>query len=92
MKKASETTSASQRRVIGKIIDDSGLPVPGTNISIKGENIGSICDVNGEYFISVTDGNSILVFSFIVKLLTNWALHENAFREKDSPSTPPSIV
>lgn len=65
LKKNSETTSTTQRIVTGKITDDSGLPVPGTTISIKGENIGSICNVNGDYNISVTDGNSILIFSFI---------------------------
>jgi len=54
-----------RRTVSGTITDESGEPVPGTNIAVKGTTLGVISDVNGSYSITVPDGNAVLVFSFI---------------------------
>jgi TonB-linked SusC/RagA family outer membrane protein len=55
-----------QIRVSGKVTDaSSGAAMPGVNIQAKGTTIGAIVDVNGNYSITVNDGNATLVFSFI---------------------------
>src|SRR5512133_3443111 len=55
-----------QVRVTGIISDESsGEGMPGVNIQVKGTTIGAISDENGQYSVSVTDGNATLVFSFI---------------------------
>jgi TonB-linked SusC/RagA family outer membrane protein len=51
--------------VSGKVVDESGLAVPGVNILEKGTTNGTMTDGDGKYTINVTDGNAILVFSFV---------------------------
>ena len=55
-----------QVRVTGTITDETtGAGMPGVNIQVKGTTVGVISDENGQYSVSVTDGNATLVFSFI---------------------------
>jgi TonB-linked SusC/RagA family outer membrane protein len=51
--------------VTGTITDETGAPVPGVNVLEKGTTNGTTSDVEGRYKIAVTNGNAILVFSFI---------------------------
>ena len=51
-------------RVRGKVTNETGDPVPGVTVSVKGTNKGIITDINGQYEIQV-DSNDILVFSFV---------------------------
>jgi len=51
--------------VSGVVTDESGQPIPGANVFIKGTQTGTITDVNGEYSLQVTDPNAILMVSFI---------------------------
>ena len=50
--------------VQGTVLDDSGLPLPGVNILIKGTTIGTQTDFDGNYSIRVNPGD-ILVFSYV---------------------------
>lgn len=49
----------------GTVIDVSGEPLIGVNVSIKGTTIGSITDLDGKYTLNAPDNNSVVVFSFI---------------------------
>lgn len=49
----------------GKVNDEGGQPLPGVNILVKGTTIGTTTDAEGKYAITVSDENSVLVFSFI---------------------------
>ena len=63
---SSLTEALQQLPVTGSIIDAStNEAMPGVNIQIKGTNTGTIADTKGKYSFTVTDRNSILVFSFI---------------------------
>lgn len=54
------------RVVSGKVTSqDDGTPVPGVNVLLKGTSTGTASDADGNYSISVTGDNAILVFSFI---------------------------
>ena len=54
------------QKVWGKVTDaDTGDPLPGVNILIKGSNKGTSTDLEGKYELEVPSENSILVFSFI---------------------------
>lgn len=53
-----------QSSVSGKVTDETGEPLPGVSISIKGTALGVITDADGKYTISA-EKNSVLVFSFI---------------------------
>lgn len=49
----------------GTVTDQNGQPLPGVSVIVKGTTIGTVTDANGNYSISVPDGNSVLTFSFI---------------------------
>lgn len=51
--------------VKGTIIDSTGEPLIGVNVSIKGTTIGTISDLDGKYTLEAPSSNSIIVFSFI---------------------------
>ena len=44
---------------------ESGEPLPGVSILIKGTGTGTVSDVSGYYSLTAQDANAILVFSFI---------------------------
>lgn len=52
-------------RVTGTIVDETGEPLIGVNISIKGGSTGTISDIDGNFSLEGTDANSILVISYI---------------------------
>lgn len=56
---------AQERTISGTVKDGAGTVMPGVNVIVKGTSIGTTSDVGGKYTISMPDGSSILVFSFI---------------------------
>ncbi|UII21991.1 SusC/RagA family TonB-linked outer membrane protein [Fulvivirga ligni] len=55
----------AQNTVQGKVTSaDDGEPLPGVNIVVEGTTQGAVTDVDGNYTIQVSDGET-LVFSFI---------------------------
>lgn len=60
------STACAQLSVSGKVISsEDQSPIPGVNILVKGTNSGTITNVSGEYTISVSSSNEVLVFSFV---------------------------
>ncbi len=51
--------------VKGIVKTQSGEPIPGVTVAVKGTTIGTISDANGGYSLNVPGGNSILSFSFV---------------------------
>jgi iron complex outermembrane recepter protein len=57
---------AQNREVTGLITDaDSGSPVPGANVTIKGTTTGTATDANGKFSLSVPAGTNSLTISFV---------------------------
>ena len=54
-----------QTVITGKVTDTDGNPLPGASVVIKGTVQGTITDTDGAYSLSVPDGNTTLVFSFV---------------------------
>ncbi|MDP4186622.1 MAG: TonB-dependent receptor [Bacteroidota bacterium] len=54
----------AQQVVKGKIIDDENLPLPGVSVLVKGKTQGTVCDMDGNYSITVSSSD-VLVFSMI---------------------------
>ncbi|GJM59942.1 TonB-dependent receptor [Persicobacter diffluens] len=56
---------AQGRVVTGTVTaEESGEPIPGVNVTVKGSATGTITDIEGKYSLNV-DGAKSLVFSFI---------------------------
>lgn len=51
--------------VSGRVVDETGDPLPGVSIMIKGTTQGVVTDIDGRYSIQVPNANSKLVYSFI---------------------------
>lgn len=56
---------AQQITVTGTVTMETGETVPGTTILEKGTTNGAITDIDGNYTISVSGSESVLVFSFV---------------------------
>ena len=57
---------AQTRTVTGKVTGvDDGSSLPGVNVVVKGTANGTVTDVNGNYTVSFTESNAVLVFSFV---------------------------
>jgi TonB-linked SusC/RagA family outer membrane protein len=54
-----------QKTVTGTIVDSDGVPLPGANIVEKGTTNGVTADFDGNFSISVSDENAILIFSYL---------------------------
>ena len=57
-------TQAQQKTVSGNVSDQSGLPLPGVNIIVKGTSHGTQTDFDGNYSIQVSVGD-VLSFSYV---------------------------
>lgn len=52
--------------VTGKVTSaDDDSPLPGVNVYVKGTQVGTITDSEGDYSLTTTEDNGILVFSYI---------------------------
>jgi len=59
------TTQLQGIVVTGRVTDETGDPVSGANVLVKGTKIGVTTDMNGRFSIVVPDENATLQFSFV---------------------------
>ncbi len=52
-------------QVSGKVLDETGQPLIGVNIVLKGTSIGTITDLDGSYTLRITPNPAILVFTYV---------------------------
>jgi TonB-linked SusC/RagA family outer membrane protein len=57
--------SAAQGKITGKVTDENGEPLPGATVKVKGTTYGAVADADGNYMISLPEGNYTLVVSYI---------------------------
>ncbi|MEE4285693.1 MAG: carboxypeptidase-like regulatory domain-containing protein, partial [Mariniphaga sp.] len=56
---------AQQKTINGTVTDDTGSPLPGVTIVVKGTTTGTITNVDGVYELDVPESANVLVFSYI---------------------------
>ena len=56
---------AQEQIITGAVTESSGATLPGVNILVKGTTTGAISDQDGNYSITVSGENAVLVYSFI---------------------------
>lgn len=52
---------AQTHLVKGRVLDETGQGYPGAGINVKGTNIGTVTDVDGNFQLNVPDNNNVLV-------------------------------
>lgn len=63
----SVSVSFGQGRVVtGTVTEaDTGDPIPGANVVVKGTSSGSVTDIDGKYSVNIPDDGAVLAFSFV---------------------------
>lgn len=59
------TVADQGKTVKGKVVDPSGLPLPGVTVYFKGTTGGTITNPDGTFTLPVTENGKTLVFSFV---------------------------
>ena len=63
---ATEPEKPQEIPVRGRVTDsEKGEGLPGVSVAVKGQSRGTSTNANGDFQLSVVDGNSVLVFSYI---------------------------
>lgn len=62
---AGEGPVAQQRIVSGKVTDEDGQPIPGVTVLIKGTQVGTTSDIDGNFTIDVPLDAKTLLFTFV---------------------------
>ena len=63
---ATEPEKPQEISVRGRVTDsEKGDGLPGVSVAVKGQTRGTSTNANGDFQLSVVDGNSVLVFSYI---------------------------
>jgi TonB-dependent starch-binding outer membrane protein SusC len=61
-----ETVDLQQQRTVsGAVTDNSGQPLPGVTVVVKGTTQGTVTNADGNYSLSNIPEDAILVFSFV---------------------------
>ena len=57
---------AQQKQIVkGTVVDDKRLPLIGASITVKGTNVKTLTNSNGEFSIAVPEGKEILVVAYV---------------------------
>lgn len=56
---------AQQKMIKGSVKDETGQPLIGVTIQVKGTSMGTVTDAKGNFSIDVPAGDSTLTFSYV---------------------------
>lgn len=56
---------AQERSIAGSVTDESGSPMPGVSVVIRGTSQGTATDTDGRYTLTVPGDDATIVFSFV---------------------------
>ncbi len=93
-KKQGYAFNPSVKKVIGNVTDQSGTPLPGTNIVIAGTTIGTQTDFDGNYTLEVPYGQE-LEFSYIGQITQTRPIYSsviNISMEEDATALDEVVV
>ena len=63
--KSNLASQQQQKTITGTVTDNSGQPLPGVTVVVKGTTQGTVTNVDGNYSISNIPEDATLVFSFV---------------------------
>lgn len=59
------TALAQEISIRGVVLDETGEGLPGANVFVKGESVGTATDFEGNFVLKVPSNNSVIVASFV---------------------------
>ncbi|MBF4507733.1 TonB-dependent receptor [Flavobacterium sp. JLP] len=60
-----ENSNEVDYSLVGKILDENGLPLPGVSVALVGGNKQGISDFDGQFYINLPKGKHVLKVSYI---------------------------
>ncbi|MBV6647386.1 MAG: TonB-dependent receptor, partial [Cyclobacteriaceae bacterium] len=59
--------TSAQHRLVGGVVTDpeSGEPLPGATVVVKGTTIGTVTDLEGRYSLEISSDQDVLIVSFV---------------------------
>jgi len=76
---SNQVQAEQQKKTLkGKVTDETGEPIPGVSVLVKGTNIGTITNIDGVYSIDVPVGAKSVVYSFVGMKTQEIALDDRA--------------
>ena len=70
---------AQTRTITGKVVDESGTPLTGVSVVLKGSNTGTVTSADGSYSLNVPQNGRTLVFSSINMGTREISIGDNTF-------------
>lgn len=64
-KPASVKQQKKGKSITGIVVDQSGDPLIGVSVAVKGTSVGTMTDLNGKYVLDLSDPKADLTFSFV---------------------------
>ena len=64
-RKPAEKQAAEKKKITGRVLDESGQPMTGVTISVKGTTDRAVTDIDGNYTLYTADGSPVLLFSYL---------------------------
>lgn len=58
---SSEAVLAQSRKVSGRVLDEKSIGLPGAGVAIKGTQLGTVTDIDGNFQLDVPQGSNTLV-------------------------------
>ena len=55
----------SRQTIRGKVVDETGNPLPGASITVKGTTTGTVTDINGAFALQVATDSPKLIANFV---------------------------
>ncbi|QCX36896.1 TonB-dependent receptor [Aureibaculum algae] len=74
---SSFTALQAQKTVIGTVLDETGTPLPGASVIVKGTSNGTSTDFDGKFTLNVNENATTLQISFIGYVTKEVAISEN---------------
>jgi hypothetical protein len=61
IKEIKELNVINAKRISGVVVSETGEPVAGANVTVKGANVGVATDANGKFSIEASEGEFLIV-------------------------------
>jgi TonB-linked SusC/RagA family outer membrane protein len=58
------TSSATDQKINGKVTDETGTGMTGVSVAVKGTNLGTTTNEDGNFSLTVPGRNSVIVFTY----------------------------
>ena len=56
---------SQERKITGTIVDNTGAPLLGVSVAIKGTTTGTITDIEGNFTLKIPGNDAVLVATYI---------------------------